>query len=398
MRTLILSALVLVATPALAASPEEVALAALARSPVIDGHNDTPEQLRELFGNDPAKFDLRALPPEARAKTHTDIPALRAGRVGGQFWSVWVDPSLDPETGLRQVLEQIDTVEQFVARYPDIFRMARTAADIEAARKAGRIASLIGMEGGAPINGSLAVLRQLRRAGVGYLTLTHYLTTDWADSATDAPKHDGLSPFGVDVVHEMNRIGMLVDLSHVSEATMNDVLDAAKAPVIFSHSDAKALDDHPRNVPDAVLKRLPANGGIVMINFLPDYVSAEVRAWSVMRSGEEARLKALHIGAPEAATAALAAWEAAHPRPRATLAQVADHIDHVRRVSGIDHIGLGSDFGGISTVPQGLETVADFPALFTELARRGYSQSDLEKIAAGNILRVMRAAEAVAGR
>lgn len=379
-----------------AKTPEQIAEAALARAPVIDGHNDTPEQIRSLFANDFGKFDLNDLPPTVIAKTHTSIPLLRAGRVGGQFWSVWVDPALEEKEALAQVLEQIDTVERMVAHYPETFQMARGSADIVAAIKRGRIASLIGMEGGHPIGGSLAVLRQMYRAGVRYMTITHSLTTDWADSATDAARHDGLTPFGVAVIGEMNRLGMLVDISHVSEAAMNDVLDAAKAPVIFSHSAARALVDHPRNVSDAVLKRLAINGGVIMVTFVPDYVSPAVRNWEANRSGEEARTKALHTGNPDAAKTALAAWISANPRPRATLAQVADHVDHARKIAGIDHIGIGGDFGGIETVPDGLETAGTYPALFAELARRGYSQDDLEKIAQGNILRVMRATEVAA--
>jgi membrane dipeptidase len=387
----------LLSTPAFAATPEQTAAAALAHAPVIDGHNDTAEQLRTLFNSDFSKFDLNNLPPEAVSKTHTSIPLLRAGRVGGQFWSVWVDPALEKNEAVVQVLEQIDTVEQMAARYPDTFRMARSSADMAAAIKQGRIASLIGMEGGHSIGGSLSVLRQMYRAGARYMTITHFLTTDWADSATDAPKHDGLSAFGVAVIGEMNRLGMLVDISHVSEAAMNDVLDAAKAPVIFSHSAARALVDHPRNVSDALLKRLAANGGVIMVTFVPDYVSPAVQQWEANRAGEEARTKALHIGDLDAAKAALSAWSAANPRPHATLRQVADHIDHVRAVAGIDHIGLGGDFGGIETVPDGLENASTYPALFAELARRGYSQADLEKIAQHNIMRVMRAAEAASG-
>lgn len=387
----------LISTPAFAATPEQTATAALARALVIDGHNDTAEQLRTLFKSDFSKFDLNKLPPEAIAKTHTSIPLLRAGRVGGQFWSVWVDPALEKNEAVVQVLEQIDTVERMAALYPDTFRMARSSVEMAAAMKQGRIASLIGMEGGHSIGGSLGVLRQMYRAGARYMTITHFLTTNWADSATDAPKHDGLTPFGVEVIGEMNRLGMLVDISHVSEAAMNDVLDVAKAPVIFSHSATRVLVDHPRNVSDAVLKRLAANGGVIMVTFVPDYVSPAVQQWEANRAGEEARTKALHIGTPDAAKATLSAWITANPRPRATLAQVADHIDHVRAVAGIDHIGLGGDYGGIETVPDGLENVGTYPALFTELARRGYSQADLEKIAQHNIMRAMRAAEAVSG-
>lgn len=368
----------------------------LARTPVIDGHNDTPEQLRTLYGNDFTKFDLNALPPEAIAKTHTSLGLLRKGQVGGQFWSVWVDPALPRFEAVVQVLEQIDTVKRMAIAYPETLTLATSADEVVAAMAKHRIASLIGMEGGYSIANSLAVLRQMYGAGARYMTLTHWQTIDWADSATDAARHDGLTRFGVAVVHEMNRLGMLVDLSHVSEATMNDALDASAAPVIFSHSAARAIDPHPRNVPDSVLARLKANGGVVMVVFLPDFINPAVRDWEAAKAGEAARLKSLNPGDPARAEAGLADWGRATPRPVATVAQVADHIDHIRKVAGIDHIGLGGDFGGMSSTPVGLENVGAFPVLFTELARRGYSRDDLGKIAQGNILRVLRAAEGVA--
>lgn len=395
MRKIFLSALLLAAAPAHADPAEDLAQSVLAKAPIVDGHNDTPHQIRELYGSDFSKFDFRAIAPADVPKIHTDIQMLKKGRVCAQFWSVWVDAKLPPaEAGLR-VLEQIDVVERLIDSYPDTFVRARTVADIEAAIKRGRIASLIGMEGGAPVI-SLGALRQFHRAGVGYITLTHSLTTQWADAATDPPKHDGLSPFGVEVVKEMNRLGMLVDLSHVSEATMADALDVVKAPVIFSHSSARAVTDHPRNVPDTILARLKANGGVVMITFVPSFVSNEVRAHGLKRTAEDARLKALYNYDPDAAKAALAAWDNANPEPKATIAQVADHIDHVRKVAGIDHIGIGGDYAGVDTLPAGLETVADYPALFAELARRGYTRADLAKISQGNVLRAMRAAEGVA--
>jgi membrane dipeptidase len=386
------------AMPVLAAqkTPEAAAEAVLAKTPIIDGHNDTPEQLRELFGNDFSKFDLMALPPEVVAKTHTDIPKLRAGHVGGQFWSVWVDPALPKHEAVTRTLEQIDTVHRMVARYPDTFQMALTAADVEAAMKKGRIASLIGMEGGHSIGSSLGILREMYRAGARYMTITHFLTTDWADSATDAPKSDGLAPFGVEVIKEMNRLGMIADISHVSEATMHDVLDVTKAPVLFTHSNARALLDHPRNVPDSVLKRLPANGGVVMVTFVPIYTSKATLAWDRSKAAEAARIKATFIGNSDGEKAATDAWLAANPAPKATIAQVADMIDHIRKVAGIDHIGIGGDFGGVDSLPEGLENVSKYPALFAELVRRGYSDADLAKIAQGNVLRVMRGVEAAA--
>jgi len=357
------------AAPAVAATPEETARQVLAKSPIIDGHNDTPHQIAEVFDRDFSKFDLNVLPADVLAKTHTDIRAARAGFLGGQFWSVYVDAALPKHEAVTRTIQQIDVVRQMIARYPDSFAYASTAAEVEAAMKAGKIASLIGMEGGHSIGDSLGILRQTYALGARYMTITHSLTTDWADSATDAPKHDGLAPFGFEVLAEMNRLGMIVDISHVSEATMHDVLDKTTAPVLFTHSNARAITPHPRNVPDSVLSRLPQNGGVVMVNFVP--VS----------------------GNPAGEKASVDAWIAAHPQPKATLAQVADHIDHIRKVAGIDHIGIGGDFGGVDELPVGLENVSTYPALFAELVRRGYSKADLTKIAQGNILRVMRGVE-----
>jgi membrane dipeptidase len=316
--------------------------------------------------------------------------------VGGQFWSVWVPASLPEAEAVREVTEQIDTVHRLVAAYPNDLRLALTAADIETAFKEKKIASLIGMEGGHSIGSSVAVLRQMYRAGARYMTLTHSKTMAWADSGTDAPKFDGLSPFGVEVVKEMNRIGMLVDLSHVSEATMQDTLDIAEAPVIFSHSGARAIDGHGRNVPDSVLKRLPQNGGVVMVVLLPDYVSEKVRQWSASRAGEEARLIKLYPYDKALVSTGLEAWDKANAKPFATIQDVADHIDHIRAVAGIDHIGLGGDYDGMDSAPVGMEDVSGYPALFIELAKRGYSQSDLEKIASRNIIRALKGAEATA--
>ena len=393
------SALLLVTSPLQAATPEDTARAALERSPVIDGHNDVPEQLRSRFGNDFSKFDFHDMSPTAaqkEGKMHTDLTRLHAGHVGGQFWSVWVDASLPEPEAVLEVTEQIDVVERLVAAYPKDMMIAHSADDIEAAFKQHRIASLIGMEGGHSIGSSLGVLRHMYRAGARYMTITHSKNTPWADSATDAPKFDGLAPFGVAVIKEMNRLGMLVDLSHVSEATMMDALDVTAAPVIFSHSGVRAIGGHARDVPDSVLARLPKNGGMVMQVFLPAFVSEEVRQWEGMRSGEEARAKYLNPGDPDAAAKALKDWVAAHPSPHGTLAQVADHIDHIRQIAGIDHIGLGGDFDGMPAGVDGLEDVSKYPALFAELARRGYTQSDLEKIASRNLIRVLRATEAVA--
>ncbi len=379
--------------PLSAATPEETARQVLAKTPVIDGHNDTPHQIAELFDRDFSKFDLQGLSPDILAKTHTDIPTLRAGFLGGQFWSVYVDAALPKHEAVTRTIEQIDVVRQMIARYPDVFVYADSAATAEAAMKKGKIASLIGMEGGHSIGSSLEILRQMHALGARYMTITHSLTTDWADSATDAPKHDGLSPFGFEVIAEMNRLGMIVDLSHVSETTMHDVLDKTRAPVLFTHSNARAVTPHPRNVPDSVLKRLPQNGGVVMVTFVPGFTSPERRRWEYERSAIAGRAKLEFTGNPEGEKAAVDAWIAAHPQPKATLAQVADHIDHIRKMAGIDHIGIGGDFGGVDELPVGLENVSTYPALFAELVRRGYSKADLGKIAQGNVLRVMRGVE-----
>jgi membrane dipeptidase len=329
---------------------------------------------------------------------HTDIARLRQGGVGGQFWSVWIDPELPKFEAVQRVIEQIDIVHRLVAQYPDDLQLALTAADVEAAQKNGHIASLIGMEGGHSIGNSLAVLRQTYALGARYMTLTHWKTLDWADSATDAPKSDGLSEFGVSVVEEMNRLGMIVDLSHVSEATMNDALDATRAPVIFSHSSADGVTRHARNVPDMILQRLPANGGVVMVTFVPSYVNAENRDWDAAQKAEEARAAALYPGDKAARAADIADWHDAHPMPPVTAKDIADHIDHIRAIAGIDHIGLGGDYDGITFTPDDLSDVSTYPVLFAELARRGYSAADLAKIARGNILRVMRGVESTAAQ
>ncbi len=382
--------------PAMAATPDETAREVLAKTPIIDGHNDTPHQIAELFGRDFSKFDLNKLPPDVLAKTHTDFATARAGFLGGQFWSVYVDAGLPKEEAVTRTLKQIDVVRQMIARYPDSLAFAGTAAEVQAAMKQGKIASLIGMEGGHSIGSSLELLRQTYALGARYMTITHSLTTDWADSATDAPKHDGLSPFGFEVLAEMNRLGMIADISHVSEATMHDVLDKGTAPVLFTHSNARGLTPHPRNVPDSVLKRLPKNGGVVMVTFVPGFTSPERRQWEYEKAAVAGRAKLEFTGNPVAETAAVDAWITANPQPKSTLKQVADHIDYIRKVAGIDHIGIGGDFGGVDELPVGLENVSTYPALFAELVRRGYSKTDLAKIAQGNVLRVMRAVEAAA--
>jgi membrane dipeptidase len=380
----------------------------LLQTPLIDGHNDLPWEIRERYKSDFAKVDLSAdtrhLPLGVdQAALMTDIPRLRAGHVGAQFWSVWIPVSVQGFEAVQMTLEQIDLVKRMAARYPADFAMAYTVADIQRIHKAHKIASLIGIEGGHQINNSLAVLRQMYDMGARYMTLTHTSNTAWADSATDAPAHNGLTPFGVEVVKEMNRLGMLVDLSHVSPDTMRAALAASQAPAIFSHSSARALDDHPRNVPDDVLRALAANGGVVMVNFAPGYVSSQRNHWQADRAAEQTRFNSppyagLYIGQPERAKAALAQWDAQHPRPVTTLVQVADHVEYIRKIAGIDHVGLGSDFDGIPDTPVGLEGVDHYPALLEELMRRGWSDADIAKLAGENLLRAMAAAEQVSLR
>ncbi|MES1984683.1 MAG: dipeptidase [Pseudomonadota bacterium] len=401
-RTLLL-ALALLPLPAIAATPPADPYAArvakvLAQTPLIDGHNDWPEALLDHAKDDRWAVALDRLPVQ---DYDTDIERLRQGKVGGQFWSVYVSANLPGLEQVKATLEQIDLVHQFAARYPDTFQLATTAAQARAAFKAGRIASMIGVEGGGQIDGSFAVLRQYKALGAGYLTLTHSRTIPWADSATDDPQHGGLTKFGEAVVTELNRLGMLVDLSHVSEDTMLDALRVSKAPIIFSHSSARAICNHPRNVSDAVLKQVAANGGIVMVNFAPNYVSEARRVWGAARGAEQARYNlppfgGLYIGDPERAKAALAEWEKANPEPIVTMGQVADHIDHIAKVAGVDHVGLGGDYDGLPALPQGMDGVETYPKLMAELMKRGWSDADVAKLAGGNILRVMEAAEKVA--
>ena len=365
--------------------------------PIIDGHNDYPWEVRQKAGMDLNALDMR----KAQPTIMTDFARLAAGGVGGQFWSVYVPspaPGADPAAAVTTVLEQIDIVHRMVAKYPDRLQLALSAADIESAQKAGKIASLIGMEGGHAINSSLATLRMMYRLGARYMTLTHSLNVPWADSATDTPKLDGLSPFGEEVIHEMNRLGMMVDLSHVSPATMTDVLKITTAPVLFSHSSSRAIANVPRNVPDDVLRQLPKNGGVIMVTFVPGFISQAAADYNALETAERTRLEAMPGSTPAAVTAGLDTWHAAHPAPRATLSQVADHIDHIKQITGIDHIGFGGDFDGITTVVQGLEDVSTYPALIAELLKRGYTDDDIHKIAGRNILRVMRAVEAVGGK
>ena len=397
MRTIALTLTLLVAATALAQTDPRVDRI-LRDVPLIDGHNDLPWQYRERARNHLAQIDIRQDQSKLEKPLHTDIPRLRAGRLGAQFWSVYVPTSMKGADAVQATLEQIDVVHRLNAAYPDTFALALTADDVMRNHKNGRISSLIGVEGGHSINNSLGALRMLYRAGARYMTLTHSDNVDWADSATADPKLDGLSEFGKAVVGEMNRLGMLVDLSHVSPATMHDALDASAAPVIFSHSSARAVTGHQRNVPDDVLQRLKTNGGVVMVTFVPGFVSEKQRAWSAARAAEEARLKSLFDGEPQHVKSGLEEWTKANARPAATLSDVADHIEHVIKVAGEDHAGIGGDLDGISTTPVGLESVADYPKLFAELLRRGHSEERLKKLAGTNVLRVMRAAEATAAR
>jgi membrane dipeptidase len=363
----------------------------LSRFPLIDGHNDLPWVIREKFSLDPVAAGLTGRVDG----THTDIPRLVEGGVGGQFWSVYVPASLAGDAAVTAVFEQVDLVHRMIAAYPNRFQLAVRADDVDAAFAAGKIASLLGAEGGHCINSSLGVLRSLYALGVRYMTLTHNDNVGWADSATDQPDCGGLSEFGRDVVTEMQRLGMLVDLSHVAATTMNDALDIARAPVIFSHSSARALTDNPRNVPDDVLTRLATNGGVCMVAFVPFFISQECTDWLT-------GLKAFAAGRGrdpdnlEQVFGLLPEWETSNPMPAATVTQVADHIDHVREVAGVAHVGIGADFDGTPVLPHGLQDVSRYPALFHELQRRRWSEADLKALAGANVLRALRDAESCA--
>ncbi|HEX3932600.1 MAG TPA: dipeptidase [Nocardioides sp.] len=362
----------------------------LAADPVMDGHNDLLWAMRDLNGYDFAAYDVG----ERQTQTHTDIPRLRDGGVGAQFWSVFV-PCREGERAVRSTLEQIDAAYTMIERYADQLALATSAEEVEAAWQAGRIACLMGAEGGHQIAESLAVLRMYHRLGVRYLTLTHNDNTSWADSATDEPVLGGLSDFGREVVREMNRIGMLVDLSHVSHDVMRDALDTTAAPAIFSHSSAFAVCDHPRNVPDDVLARLAGNGGTCLVTFVPRFVSQAARDWALV-----AQDRAAAEGIDTRDIPSLAAVERVYaqevPAPRATLADVVAHVEHVREVAGIDHVGLGGDFDGVDVLPEGLQDVTGYPRLLAALRERGWSDQDLAKLTSRNVLRSLRDTESVA--
>jgi membrane dipeptidase len=369
----------------------------LKKTPLIDGHNDLAEQLRENY-----RMSIEGLASGTDTRQPhplmTDMARLHEGRLGGQFWSVYIPSEVTGDAAIRATIEQIDIVKRLVKAYPKDLELARTADDVVRIHKNGKVASLIGIEGGHQIGGSLAALRQFYDLGARYMTLAHFKNNEFADSATDDPKYHGLSDFGVTVIHEMNRLGMLVDLSHVSPETMSDALDASKAPVIFSHSDARALADHPRNVPDAILQRLRSNGGVAMVNFYLGHLSEPYRLWSAEHSAEEAQLNALFVGQPETRKAKLSEWEKANPAPTAGVGLIADHIEHVAKVAGYDHVGIGGDLDGIGydEAPSGMNSVAGYPLLFAELIRRGWTDNNLAKLAGGNLLRVMSDAERVA--
>ena len=384
-----------------ARSPEQVALAALTAAPVWDAHNDVAEQMRDRRKDVLGDFDFRDTtrtgdPAKGVGAMQTDLTRLHQGHVGAQIWSVYVSANLTDQQAVQATLEQIDVMKRLVARYPKDMQFCTESTCVQDAWKQHKVASLLGMEGGHSIGGSLAILRQMYALGARYMTLTHFKNNAWADSATDAPEHNGLTDYGKQVVREMQRLGMLVDLAHVSEKTMLDTLSVAGAPVIVSHSNAYALNPHPRNVTDAALDAIKANGGIVMVNFYPAYVLDAGRLWSAEHDAAEARFKALNRGSPVAAKAALVVWDKDHPMPRGSVANVADHIDYIAKRIGADHVGLGGDIDGIEVAVAGLEDVSKYPALFTELARRGWSQTDLEKLASRNLLRVLKAAEAYA--
>jgi membrane dipeptidase len=367
----------------------------LAETPLIDGHNDLPWAIREFAD---APRSVEAYDITQTAPGHTDLARLREGMVGAQFWSVYI-PSNYGDSGFARVqLEQIDIARQFIAKYSGHFEMAKGASDIERIFGDGKIASMLGVEGGHAIENSLGALRAYYDLGVRYMTLTHGRTIDWADSGTDDPRHDGLSSFGEEVVREMNWLGMLVDLSHVSPATMSDALNVAEAPVIFSHSSARAVTDVPRNVPDSILQRLPGNGGVVMVTFVGGFISQDVANHSRLRRERLAELRERYRNNTARVEREIDVWEANNPTPSPTIGDVVNHIEHVRRIAGIDHVGIGSDYDGTSLLPVGLEDVSTYPVLFAELSRRGWSDEDLRKLAGENLLRVMRQAERVARR
>ena len=388
------------AAPARASAQESDANLARAKrilrtTPLIDGHNDLAWRIRE---DKQAPRDVEAYDLRKRAPGHTDLARMKAGMLGAQFWSVYVPGEIRDSGYARVQLEEIDIARRFIEKYPARLAFATHASDIRKDFAQGKVASFLGMEGGHAIENSLGALRAYYDLGVRYMTLTHNVTLDWADAALDTAKHGGLTPFGKEVVREMNRLGMLVDLAHVSPGTMSAALDVSEAPVIFSHSGARALVDHPRNVPDSILARLPKNGGIVMVPFVNSFVSPEVHVHDLAQDSAAKAAARKFPNDTAAIRGEMSAWRAAHPLPLATLAQVADQIEHVRDIAGIDHVGIGSDFDGFEDVIPGLEDVSRFPYLLAELARRGWSDADLRKVTGENFIRVFTQAEVVSRR
>jgi membrane dipeptidase len=367
----------------------------LRASPLVDGHNDLPWAMRNHAKNplDVVAYDLRRTAPGM-----TDISRLRRGMVGGQFWSVYIPGEVRDSGYARVQLEQIDIAKRAIERYPDVFTPALTAADTRKAFLEGKIGSLLGMEGGHAIENSLGALRAYYDLGVRYMTLTHNVTLDWADAAADVAKHGGLTAFGKEVVREMNRMGMLVDLSHVSPGTMSDALDVTVAPVIFSHSSARAIADVPRNVPDSILKRLPRNGGVVMVTFVPGFISQAVVDYERGITRMRDSIARATPGDNDAQFRAVAAYRAANPTPKATINDVADHLDHMKQVAGAAHVGIGGDYDGITETVVGLEDVSTYPTLLAELVRRGWTDAQLRGLAGENVLRALREAELVSAR
>ncbi len=370
----------------------ERAIKILESVPLIDGHNDVPWQYRNRANYKISELDFMNTLAIQRPM-HTDIPRMRAGRVGGQFWSVYVPTNIPESESVQATIEQIDFVYRLIDAYPDHFELALTADDIERVFNSGKIASLIGMEGGQSIGNSLQVLRQMYELGARYMTITHARTLDWADAATDAPRHDGLNGFGEEVIREMNWLGMMVDLSHVSAPTMRDAIRVSTAPVIFSHSSAMGLNSHPRNVPDDVLDMLKTNNGIVMVTYIPAFIEESLHVHISNRNAERARLDYFYTGQPDKVSEKMRLWDEQNPAPVATLETVVDHIDYIRDRIGVDYIGIGGDYDGIPLLPEGLKDVSTYPDLFAELLYRGYSDEDLKKIAGLNALRVMREVE-----
>lgn len=375
-------------------SERQQAIDILESVPLFDGHNDAPWQYRNRVGYKFSALDFYDT-TQLENPMHTDIQRLKEGRVGAQWWSVYVSAYIPEPEAVKQTTEQIDFVHRMAERYPDEFEMAYTAADVERIFAEGKIASMIGMEGGHSINNSLATLRMFYNLGARYMTITHGRTLDWADAAGDEPKHGGLTQFGEEVIREMNRLGMMVDLSHVTPETMKDAIRVSQAPVMFSHSNARAISGHPRNVPDEVLGLIPENGGLVMVTFVQSFTSEELRRWYAARNGYRAEMESLFPGQPEEVAQKMEAWFAENEHPKSTLEQVADHIDHIRDQIGVEHIGIGGDYDGVSSLPVGLEDVSTYPDLFAELIRRGYTEDELKKIAGLNMLRVLKEAEQV---